>query len=133
MNILYYDKSTPTYDLYQLWESMRPLFPEGDLLLLPNNVQLLADVSAEELFNVGDKIAVALEKIKEERPEEYKEAYNNRMIIIRDKQWKEAINKANKKKEKVVCDDCTAKSWCDDKERGHKTKCVWHSTNPGGI
>jgi hypothetical protein len=37
---------------------------------------------------------VALENIREERPEEYKEAYNNRMVTIRDKQWREAINKS---------------------------------------
>ena len=49
--------------------------------------------------------------------------------------FKKLIQLNEKKKEKTVsiCDNCTAKSWCNDKERGHKAKCVWHSTNPGGI
>lgn len=93
MNILYYDKSTTADYLYELWESLKPRFPEGDLLFLPNNVELLMEVSAEELFGVGDQISIALEKIKEERPEEYEKAYNNRMVTIRDKQWKEAVKK----------------------------------------
>lgn len=134
MNILYYDESISAHDLNELWKNIRSQFPEDGLLFLPNSVQLLTDVSAEELFNIADKIAVALEKIKQEQPEEYKKAYNNRMIMVRDQQWKEVINRVNKKqKKKSVCDDCTAKSGCNDEERGHKEKCVWHSTNPGGI
>ena len=93
MNILYYDKSTTADCLYELWESLKSRFPEGDLLFLPNSVELLMEVSAEELFGVGDQISIALEKIKEERPEEYEKAYNNRMVTIRDKQWKEVVKK----------------------------------------
>ena len=51
-------------------------------------------------FDIGDKIGVALEKIKKERPEEYEKAYNNRMVILRDKQWKEVIKQQNKNQKK---------------------------------
>lgn len=49
--------------------------------------------------------------------------------------FKDLIQRNEEKKEKTVfvCDDCTAKSWCDDEERGHKERCFWYSTNPGGI
>ena len=91
MNILYYDEKMGLCDLQYLWETMKPMFSEGELLFLPNSVQLLIDVSAEVLFDAGDKIAVALEKIKEERPEEYEKAYNNRIVVLRDKQWEEVV------------------------------------------
>ena len=91
MNILYYDKTMDLCDLEPLWKIMKPMFPEGDLLFLPNSVQLLTDVPAEFLFDIGDKIGIALEKIKEKRPEEYEKAYNNRMVTIRDKQWEEVL------------------------------------------
>ena len=93
MNILYYDKNISYEDLNDLWKYLKDKYSEDTLLFLPNNVQLLIDASAEQLFNIGDKIGVALEKIKEERPEEYEKAYNNRMVTIRDKQWKEIIKK----------------------------------------
>ena len=79
--------------LNDLWLHLKDKYPEDTLLFLPNSVQLLIDASAEQLFDIGDKIGVALEKIKEERPEEYEKAYNNRMITIRDKQWKEVVKK----------------------------------------
>ena len=100
MNILYYDESTPINYLIDLWDNLRPQFPEGELLFLPISTKLLIDVSAEELFNVGDKIGVALEKIKEERPEEYEKAYNNRMVILRDEQWEEVIKQLNENRKK---------------------------------
>ena len=93
MNILYYDESTPADYLYDLWENLKPRFPEGELPFLPSSVKLLMDVSAEELFSAGDQIWVALEKIKEERPEEYAAAEKNRITTIRDKQWKEVVKK----------------------------------------
>ena len=97
MNILYYDESTPADYLYDLWENLKPRFPEGELLFLPSSVKLLMDVSAEELFSAGDQIWVALEKIREERPEEYRKAHDNRLAVIRDKQWKEAMEWARNK------------------------------------
>ena len=93
MNILYYDENISYEHLTDLWDYLKDKYPEDTLLFLPNSVQLLIDASAEQLFDIGDKIAVALEKIKEERPEEYEKAYNNRMATIRDKQWKEVIKK----------------------------------------
>jgi 5'-deoxynucleotidase YfbR-like HD superfamily hydrolase len=102
MNILYYDENIGYEHLNDLWKHLKDTYPEDTLLFLPNTVQLLIDASAEQLFDVGDKISVALEKIKEERPEEYKKAYDNRMVTIRDKQWREVVNKQieahNKKK-----------------------------------
>ena len=95
MNILYYDDKIPLDAVYDIWQSIKTTMPEEELLALPNSTQLLINVPAEELFNIGDKISVALEKIKEERPEEYQKAYDNRMVTIRDKQWKEVIKKQN--------------------------------------
>lgn len=66
----------------------------------PTVTQLLINIPAEDLFYIGDKIGVALEKIKEERPEEYEKAYNNRMVILRDKQWKEIIKQQNENRKK---------------------------------
>jgi hypothetical protein len=100
MNILYYDDKIPLEEIYDIWKSIKVKLPEEELLALPNSTQLLINVPAEELFNIGDKIGVALEKIKEERPEEYEKAYNNRMVILRDKQWKEIIKQQNKNQKK---------------------------------
>ena len=102
MNILYYNENVSYEYLNDLWSNLKDKYPEGTLLFLPYSVRLLTNASAEQLFDVGDKIGAALEKIKEERPEEYEEAYNNRMTTIRDKQWKEVIKKqieANNKNE----------------------------------
>ena len=96
MNILYYDDKIPLEEIYDIWKSIKAKMPEEELLALPSSTQLLINIPAEDLFYIGDKIGVALEKIKEERPEEYEKAYNNRMITIRDKQWKEIIEQQNK-------------------------------------
>ena len=97
MNILYYDDKISLDEIYDIWQGIKAKLPEEELLALPSSTQLLINIPAEDLFNIGDKIAVALERIKEERPEEYEKAYNNRMVTIRDKQWKEAMEQANKK------------------------------------
>jgi hypothetical protein len=57
----------------------------------------MENLSAEDLFVIIDRISVALEKIRKERPEEYREAYDNRLAVIRDEQWKEAMDKAYNK------------------------------------
>lgn len=93
MNILYYDDKIPLDEIYDVWQGIKVHLPEEELLALPSSTQLLIDVPAEELFNIGDKIAVALEKIKEERPEEYRQAYKNKMTTFRDKQRKETLKK----------------------------------------
>ena len=92
MNILYYDENISYEYLNDLWSHLKDKYPEDTLLFLPNSVRLLTDVSAEQLFNISDQIWVALEKIREERPEEYQKAYDNRLAVIRDKQWKEAMD-----------------------------------------
>ena len=92
MNILYYDDKIPLEEIYDIWKSIRVKLPEEELLVLPNSFQLLINVPAEDLFSIGDKIWVALEKIREERPEEYRKAYDSRLAVIRDKQWKEAMD-----------------------------------------
>lgn len=93
MNILYYDENISYEHLNDLWSHIKEKYPEDALLFLPSSVQLLMNASAEQLFDIGDKIGVALEKIKEERPEEYEKAYNNRIVTIRDKQWREVVEK----------------------------------------
>ena len=100
MNILYYDNSTSVTYLQELWEHLKPMFPEGELLFLPSNVQLLAEVSADALFDIQEKIVVALDRIRTERPVEYQRAHTDRVWNYRDKQWKEAIDKANKNQKK---------------------------------
>ena len=95
MNILYYDDKIPLEEIYDIWQGIKAKLPEEELLALPSSTQLLINIPAEDLFSIGDKISVALAKIKEERPEEYERAYNNRMITIRDEQWKEVIKKQN--------------------------------------
>ena len=108
MTIIKYDENINIHDLIEIGKAVQD---RGyDVIAIPSSVDLMIEATAEELFGISDQIWVALEKIKEERPEEYKKAYNNRLAIIRDKQWKEAIKRANEKKKKSVCDDCTAKS-----------------------
>jgi hypothetical protein len=97
MNILYYDKNMSYEHLNDLWVHLKDKYPEDTLLFLPNSVQLLIDASAEQLLNISDQIWVALDKIREERPEEYRKAYDNRLAVIRDKQWKEAMDEARNK------------------------------------
>ena len=98
MNILYYDKGT---DLEILYETCMTLRDHGiDVIVIPNSMSLMVEASAESLFSIGEQIYGALVIIKEERPEEYEEAHKKQIAVIRDKQWKEALNK-NKKEEKI--------------------------------
>lgn len=100
MNILYYDKTTSVPELHELWEQLKPFFPDGELLFVPSNVQLLTDVSADVLFDLQEKIIVALDRIRTERPSEYQRAHTDRIWNYRDKQWQKAIDKANKNQKK---------------------------------
>lgn len=79
MNILYYDEKIKLDDLLPLWEVMKPMFPEGELLFLPNSVQLLTNMSADALFDIQEKIVVALDRIRTERPSEYQRAHTDRI------------------------------------------------------
>ena len=95
MTIIKYDENVNIHDLIEIGKVMRD---RGyDVIAIPSSVDLMVEATAEALFGIGDQIWVALEKIKEERPEEYREAYDNRMAVIRDKQWKEAMDQAHSK------------------------------------
>lgn len=97
MNIIQYDDSFSAEDLWALAKTIHETYPDFECLYIPKSVTLMEKLSAEDLFVIIDKIWVTLEKIKEERPEEYRKAYDNRVAVIRDKQWKEAIDRIKTK------------------------------------
>jgi hypothetical protein len=73
MNILYYDADKIKYE--NLYEIVKFVNRElGETICLPNSTHLLVNVNACELIHAMEQLADALEKIKEERPEEYKQA-----------------------------------------------------------
>jgi hypothetical protein len=73
MNILYYDADKITYE--QLHDISKFVNEElGETIFLPNSTHLLVNANACELIHVMEQLCNALEKIKEERPEEYKQA-----------------------------------------------------------
>lgn len=73
MNILYYDADKIIYD--QLCDIAKFVNNElGETIFLPNSTHLLINANACELIHVMEQLCGALEKIKEERPEEYKQA-----------------------------------------------------------
>lgn len=96
MNIIQFDSTISLEILQETFLQIKREYPDIECIAVPKGISFMADIDAETLFQFADNIAVALEKIKEERPEEYQQAYNNRMVIFRDKQWKEAVDKANK-------------------------------------
>lgn len=97
MNVIQYDENLNAEDLWALAKTIHETCPDFECLYIPKSVTLMENLNAEDLFYLSDKIWVALEKIREERPEEYRQAYNNRMAAIRDKQWKEAMDQAHNK------------------------------------
>ena len=135
MNIIQFDSTVSLELLNQAFQNIKKDYPEIECIAVPKGIDFMADIDAETLFQFADNIAIALERIKEERPEEYQQAYKNRMIILRDKQWKEALKKANnkQKRKKNLCDTCTVPRPCPDDNGEPKEKCVWYSRNPGGI
>lgn len=73
MNILYYDADKIKCE--QLYEISKFVNRElGETICLPNSTHLLVNANACELIHVMEQLADALEKIKEERPEEYQRA-----------------------------------------------------------
>lgn len=73
MNILYYEADKIKYD--QLCDIAKFVNNElGETIFLPNSTHLLINANACELIQVMEQLCDALEKIKEERPEEYKHA-----------------------------------------------------------
>jgi hypothetical protein len=60
----------------------------------------MVDMPAEHLFDVMDRVSLALEYIRKERPEEYAEAKNHRWYELvyeklkeRDKEWTEEVER----------------------------------------
>ena len=47
--------------------------------------------------------------------------------------FRDLIQRKEKQKKKSVCDGCTASHGCTEWSDSRKEKCVWRSTNPGGI
>ena len=73
MNILYYEVGQIEYD--QLRDIAKFINNElGETIFLPNSTHLLVNANACELIHVMEQLCDALEKIKEERPEEYQRA-----------------------------------------------------------
>lgn len=73
MNILYYEEDKIKYD--QLCDIAKFVNNElGETIFLPNSTHLLINANACELIHVMEQLCNALEKIKEERPEEYEQA-----------------------------------------------------------
>lgn len=73
MNILYYEADKIKYD--QLYNISKFVNNElGETIFLPNSTHLLVNANACELIHAMEQLADALEKIKEERPEEYQRA-----------------------------------------------------------
>lgn len=73
MNILYYEADKIKYD--QLCDIAKFVNNElGETVFLPNSTHLLVNANACELIHAIEQLCNALEKIKEERPEEYEQA-----------------------------------------------------------
>jgi hypothetical protein len=94
MNILYYDADKIKYE--QLCDIAKFVNNElGETIFLPNSTHLLINANACELIHVMEQLCDALEKIKEERPEEYQKAkeistvQTYKRIIERNKHGKE--------------------------------------------
>lgn len=94
MNILYYEAGKISYE--QLCDIAKFVNKElGETIFLPNSTHLLVDANACELIHVMEQLCNALEKIKEERPEEYQRAKEistvetYKRIIERNKHGKE--------------------------------------------
>ena len=73
MNILYYEANRIKYDeLYNISKFVNDKL--GETIFLPNSTHLLVNANACELIHAMEQLCNALEKIKEERPEEYQRA-----------------------------------------------------------
>ena len=92
MNILYYDRDKYSYE--DISETVKFLNNKGiEVIAIPKDNQLIIEASAEELFNLNDKIVVALDIIKEERPEEFRKAMKMRQY----NRFREVIKKISHK------------------------------------
>ena len=102
MNIIQFDSTISLEILQETFLQIKKEHPDIECIAVPKGISFMADIDAEALFQIADNIAVALEKIKEERPEEYQQAYNNRMVIRRDEQWRKVIKKAEEIRKKEI-------------------------------
>ena len=100
MNIIQYDDTFNSNEVWALAKTIHEMYPDFECLYIPKSITVMENLDAEGLFAIVDKIWVALEKIKKERPEEYKRAHNNRLAVIRDQQWKEVVKKQNEARNK---------------------------------
>lgn len=97
MNILYYEAGKINYE--QLCDIVKFVNRElGETICLPNSTHLLVDANACELIHVMEQLCDALEKIKEERPEEYKQAKE----ISTVETYKRIVERNNHGKEKSI-------------------------------
>ena len=97
MNILYYDADKIKYE--QLCDIAKFVNSElGETVFLPNSTHLLINANACELIYVMEQVCDALEKIKEERPEEYKQAKE----ISTVETIKRIVERNNHEKEKTI-------------------------------
>jgi hypothetical protein len=98
MNILYFNKDT---DFEELRDIVMMLNEHGiKTIALPDNTHLMVDMPAEHLFDVMDRVSLALEYIRKERPEEYAEAKNHRWYELvheklkeRDEEWTKEVER----------------------------------------
>ena len=67
MNILYFNKDT---DFEELRDIVMMLNEHGiKTIALPDNTHLMVDMPVEHLFDVMDRVCLALEYIRKERPQ----------------------------------------------------------------
>ena len=65
MNIIQFDETIDMETLDEIYKMIKEHYSDLELIVVPKGIDFMTDVPAEELFNIGDKIGVALEKIKE--------------------------------------------------------------------
>lgn len=81
MNVLYYDIDKIDFEnLENVAQFVQKKL--GDTIFLPTATHLLIDAPAEEIMNIMDRLVVVLEKIREERPDEYEKAKQMRQYEI---------------------------------------------------
>lgn len=101
MNIIQFDETIDIETLYEIYKMIKENYPDLEFIAVPKGIDFMTEANAEQLFDIVDKLSIALEKIKEERPEEYHRASKERIWRYRDKQWKDALNKSNKNNKQI--------------------------------
>ena len=92
MNILYYDADKIQYE--QLCDIAKFINNELDeTIFLPKSTYLLVNANACEIIHAMEQLCNALAKIKEERPEEYRQAKEMSTVET----WKRIMERKNLK------------------------------------